>query len=124
MRNDISFGITNSINDYSHEQVAYSLSTPDFPAIKFDSYNNIYFRIAYLRPSADSVKMGYRTPSFSLIVCDKDLIKIGEFKFNGKKYDPSMHFVGKDAYYIARKDLYAKQEDKLVFSRFKLQFTE
>ncbi len=35
-----------------------------------------------------------------------------------------MHFVGKDGYYIARKDLYAKQEDKLVFSRFKLQFTE
>jgi len=121
MKNDVSFGTTNFINDYSQEQVIYSLSSADFASIKFDLYRNIYYRIAYLRPSADSVKMGYRTPDFSLIISDKDMSKIAEVKFSGEKYDPSMHFIAHDGYYIARKDRYAKEEDKLVFTRFKFQ---
>ncbi|MFZ2906532.1 MAG: DUF4221 family protein [Cyclobacteriaceae bacterium] len=118
MKEDIRFGTQNDINQYNEEQKIYSFSNSDFSTIKYDPYNKLYFRKTYIRPPVDSVKMGNRIPDFSISVLTEDLDKLVEMRFDSEIYDLSMHFIGRDGYYIARRDLYNINDEQIVFTRF------
>ncbi|MGW8124066.1 DUF4221 family protein [Roseivirga echinicomitans] len=103
------------------EQNEYSLSTSDYNRIIYDSYRNVYYRIAYLRPSIDMLRLGQRTIDFSISILDENFIKIGERKFDGKIYRSSMILVGSLGLNIARIDLYNDDQDLLSYDIFKLE---
>lgn len=120
MEVDITFGTKNNINAYYERENEYNFSSSDFSALRIDPYQRLYFRLSYLRPSLDSVKMGFIIPDFSLIILDEKLNTVGEVRFEGGKYSSAMHFIRGKSYYIARKDIYDKNENEIAFSRFEI----
>ncbi len=86
--------------------------------ILHDLTNQVYYRIAYIRPSIGEVEEDNRIPDISIITLDKNLIKIGEDFFKGKTYDNTMIFVTSRGLNIARKDLYSEDENYLIFEVF------
>jgi hypothetical protein len=109
---------TINFNEKNAELENHALSDSDFPGILYDDVNHVFYRIAYIRPDINEVKVGNRLPNFSIITLDKNLVKIGEDFFDGKIYDNSMIFVTSKGLNIARKDLYEKNENYLEFEVF------
>ena len=98
----------------------YSLTNSDFNKIIADSYNSLYYRVAYIRPTLERLRSGSSTPDFSISILNKEFEKIGEQFFDGKVHRASMIFLGKSGLYIGRSDLYSKNEDTMSFSLMKL----
>lgn len=109
---------TINFSEKNAELENHALSDPDFPGILYDDVNHVFYRIAYLRPDINEVKAGNRLPNFSIITLDKNLVKVGEDFFDGKIYDNSMIFITSKGLNIARKDLYEKNEDEILFDIF------
>lgn len=102
-------------NERNLEEDYFSLSNSDFAGLLVDEQREILYRIAYLRPSLDKVQSGDRIPDFSVIVLDKNLIKLAEKRFDGKIFDCEMIFVSDEGLNIFRKDLYQNDENFMSF---------
>jgi hypothetical protein len=96
----------------------HAFSNSDYAGILFDPNNQVYYRIAFIRPNIADVEEGNRVPDISIITLDRNLKKIGEDLFLGKTYDNTMIFVTSRGLNIARKDLYSKDENYLEFEVF------
>ncbi len=121
MREDINHGIKKDHGVKDPEQTEYSLSTSDFNKIMYDKYRDVYYRIAYLRPTVEQLRSGRRAPDFSISVLNSDFVKIGEKWFDGLKFRASMVLVGSQGLLVGRTDLYASNEDQLPMSLFSLK---
>lgn len=124
LRTNISYGIKKDHGVLDTEQTEYSFSTSDFLRIIYDPYRNVYYRIAYIRPSIESLRTGNRNIDFSISILDANFIKKGERKFNGQIYKSSMVLLSSEGLNIARKDLYDSNEDLLSYTIFKLDKTK
>lgn len=114
MYSDVDYILSES-RDYKREDI-FSLSNSDYAKTIYDEFNELYYRITYLRPELEKVKQGTTIPDFSIIICDKNFRKIGETKFLGNEYDISMTGVTKDGLWIARRDLYFANDNEFTFS--------
>ena len=113
---DLDYILSNN-RDFKREDM-FSLSNHDYARIIYDDFNELYYRIAYIRPELEMVKRGQTYPGFSIIICDKNLRKIGETKFSADQYDVSMMGVTKEGLLVARRDLYNFNDDEFTFSVF------
>ena len=124
LRTDIGYGLKKDHNVADTEQREYSLSTSGFGRIIYDLYRNVYYRIAFIRPSIESLRSGRRILDFSISVLDEKFIKVGERKFDGEIYSVSIILLSNEGLAIARKDLYNSNEDLISYTIFKLEETK
>ncbi len=117
-KEDSDYFLSVNQNEKNVEEDNYSLSTSDFAGILTDKWNNLIYRIAYIRPTLAEVQGGIKIPDFSIIILNQKFEKVGEMKFDGKIYDCSMIFISADGLNIFRKDLYSQNEDFLSFEVF------
>lgn len=119
MFNDVEYAIKTD-RDYGEEDI-FSFSNSDFSKLIYDRYKNLYYRVAFIRPNENEVKIGDKIPDFSIIITDNNLKKIGESKFSGKIYDVSMMSVTEHGIWLPRKDYYTLDQSKIIFSLFELK---
>ncbi len=119
-KSDPKFPSNNNMEPYWNERKEFSLTNSDYTSIIYDKYKDIYYRIAYIRPSLFDYRSGNRTVDISLIILDKNLKKVGEQKIDGKIYDISMLFVSNKGINIARKDLFEKNENFISYDLFSI----
>ena len=93
----------------------YSFYNSDYAGILYDKYRERYYRIVYLRPSREEVLRGNTIPDFSILILDKTFNVVDEHRFNSSQYFPSLILVSKEGLAIARKDMYLKDDNYLVF---------
>ena len=119
MKDEVTYGIDGRIN---WEKVgAFSKINPDFGKIIYDAYRDVYYRFVFLRAShKDPKEPGFGRTDISLIVLNTNFEKLGEFKFSTKKYFFGSIGVTEKGLWVARKDLYAENEDEITFSVFEL----
>jgi hypothetical protein len=113
---DVKTAVRVNHNVANQEKKEYSLTNSDFNKIISDPYNNLYYRVAYIRPTLEKLCSGTPTPDFSISILNKEFEKVGEKFFDGSVYRASMVFSGKGGLYIGRSDLYSKDEDTMSFS--------
>ena len=108
-------------NDFK-ENRAFSATTPHYTNIYYDRYRKIYYRFVTHGVSMKKYKKGIHRKDFSVLILNKDLEIKGEkyFKNGFQKYDPYKVFINKKGLYIARKDMYDKNDDYFSFSKFEL----
>ncbi|MEC7755608.1 MAG: hypothetical protein VYB44_16370 [Bacteroidota bacterium] len=120
LREDIEYGLEKDHSIRDPEQYEYSLTNSDFRTIISDNYNDLFYRIAYIRPSTEEFKLGQKMTNSAISIINSDFKKIGEKFFDSSKYDPSSILVCKEGILIARSDLYKTDEDNLTFELFKI----
>lgn len=118
LRADINYGKQKDHGVADPEQREYSFTTSDFAKIMYDKYRNVYYRIAYIRPSVERYRGGDKVIDFSVSILDENFVKIGERKFSGETYSLTLVLVGEEGLFIGRDDIYAQDEDYLPVSVF------
>ncbi len=104
------------------KEADYTFSNSRYSKIHYDKVNKQYFRITNPEKEKINVNDRDRNSDFTIIVTDENFIKIAEKKFNYKKYDIHRSGFINGTVYLARKDLYAEDENHMFFSKFKLTF--
>ncbi|SMD46130.1 protein of unknown function [Aquiflexum balticum DSM 16537] len=115
---DVDYYSTINPNQKNIEQENHSLSTSDFAGLLADPNGEFLYRIAYIRPNLEQVRLGNKLADFSTIIIDSELKIVGERKFDGKIYDNSLIFTSPKGIHIFRKDLYEMDEQYLSFETF------
>ncbi len=122
MDSDINYGFSKNID---YQKISrFTNSNSDYSAIYYDPYQNVYYRMVYIKHTKDELKTGKVFPNFSIIVLDSNFNRLCEQFFDIEKYDYNMVLVSKKGLLIARKDLYDKNDNELSFSVFKVKMNE
>lgn len=104
--------------DFAEDQ--HGLSNSDFESILYDEFKDLYYRIAYVRPSLERIKANETIPDFSILVLNNQFEKVGEKLFERELYDGTKIFISQRGINIARSDLYDSDEDYLQFELFEV----
>lgn len=98
---------------------------PNYGNILYDSYREIYYRIAYPKTDIDaSIRplelMDYGRKNFSIIILDKKFNKIGETLFPDYTYNSVQMFIREDGLYISESHYLNPgfSDDRLNFRKF------
>lgn len=119
MNDDITYPLRRDQNAEDKFQTLYSLTTNDYAAIFYDKYRNIYYRIAFLRPSKSQFNAGIKKPASSVIVVNDKFEKLCEVPLS-KDYDGNIFFISPDGLNILNYKAYLNNENLLTFSVFNL----
>jgi hypothetical protein len=114
-KNDPSFFLKRNPSERDENETNHAFSTSEYRGIIYDEWRELFYRVALIRPSIETVISGDRRFSFSIIIFNENYEKVGETKLPNDKYDPSSIFLTRDGLAVFRKDLYSKNEDILVF---------
>lgn len=104
------------------ENRAFSATTPHYSNIYYDRFRKVYYRFVSHGVSMSKYKNGIDREDFSILILNSDLEVKGEkyFKYGFQRFDPYKIFINKEGVYIARKDIYDRNDDYFPFSRFEL----
>jgi len=108
----------------SEEETMHRYQNPSYNSILYDSYRNVYYRLAGL-PNEKALSSGdkarYASRSFAIIVYDADLKIIGELELQ-PFYAEAMSFVGRSGLYLAQfiGGKNGIEEDRIKYSCFQL----
>lgn len=98
---------------------------PNYGNILYDSYREIYYRIAYPKTDIDAnirplELMDYGRKNFSIIILDKNFNKIGETLFPDYTYNSVQMFIREDGLYISESHYLNPgfSDDRLTFRKF------
>jgi len=115
-------------DDYGNLTFEDLLEAPHYGNLIYDSYREVYYRVAYPKVESDKGINGlelleYGRKRFSIIILDKDFHIIGETLFPDYTYNNSLMFVREDGLYLSASHFMNPQysDDRLVFHRFDLQ---
>jgi hypothetical protein len=114
-KRDPSFFLTRNPNERDENETNHAFSSSEYRGIIHDERRKLFYRVALIRPSIETVISGDRRFSFSIIIFNENFEKVGETKLPTDKYDPSSIFLTMDGLAIFRKDLYSDNEDVLAF---------
>jgi hypothetical protein len=114
-KNDPSFFLKRNPSERDENETNHAFSTSEYRGIIYDEWRELFYRVALIRPSIETVISGDRRFSFSIIIFNENYEKVGETKLPNDKYDPSSIFLTMDGLAIFRKDLYSDNEDVLAF---------
>ncbi len=100
----------------------HGMTTPEYSAVFYDSYQGVYFRYAVLPLSEEKYEMpGYsKLRPFSVIILDESFQKIGETKLSNKNYLPRS-IITSDGLLIENMEAYKKDEKKLHFNVYEVK---
>ncbi len=112
--------------DFSREnRIKYFLTTPDYNAIIFDKFRNVYYRFAHLPISSDDLSSRdmnkSRIKHTSVIILDADFNKIGENLIPRFSYTETMFFVTREGLHLGKWETSINHEDTLTFGVFQLE---
>ncbi|MFO7825576.1 MAG: DUF4221 family protein [Cyclobacterium sp.] len=99
------------------EEDDHGLSTSDYRGIYYDQNQNLFYRVALIRPSLEKLSVS-RAPDFSIIVLNERFEKLGERLFSSKVYDPSKIFLSSTGINLFRRDMYNENENKIAIEVF------
>ena len=119
MYEDIEYAFSEN-RDFDKEN-DYSFSHSDYMTMMYNNVEDVYYRLTYVRPNLEQVQSKTGKTDFSVIILDKTFKKLGEERFSSDIYDTWMILNSELGLLLARKDLYAENEDELVFSIFNLE---
>lgn len=114
-KNDPSFFLKRNPSERDENETNHAFSSSEYRGIIYDEWRELFYRVALIRPSIETVISGDRRFSFSIIIFNENYEKVGETKLPNDKYDPSSIFLTRDGLAVFRKDLYSENEDMLVF---------
>lgn len=106
------------INEMLDRFELYTRTESNFSTIKYDEINDLYYRVFYIRPTKREYENGKITPDFSVILMDKNFTKIGEKRFSGEEYRPTMTILSDGGIYLANQLLYNQDEDHLTYDYY------
>ncbi len=102
------------------EKAEYLGKNSSYGSIIYDPYRNLYYRVAYLPKEdfdvTDRTKILKRK---SVIILDKNFVKIGESLLPSAYYDTDHFFVAKEGLYF-RKIMPDSIDNKVAFERFEI----
>jgi len=119
-KEDIDYGVETDHSVPNQQQRDYSWSKSDYTTVMYDEFRDLFYRIAYIRPSQAELEAGRSITNFSVIILTSNFEKVGEQYFDGLKYRPDMILVSKQGLLLARSDLYQENEELLSFSVFNI----
>jgi len=119
-KEDINYGVEKDHSVPNQQQGDYSWTNSDYTALMYDEFRDLFYRIAYIRPSQAELEAGRSITNFSVIILSSNFEKVGEQYFDGLKYRPDMILVSKQGLLLARSDLYKENEELLSFSVFNI----
>jgi len=102
------------------------IETPHYRSIVYDPYRSVYYRFAYPGveiSKKDNLKiLAKYFKNFSIIILDKDFIKIGEYFTPDNIYNIKMFFISKEGLYLSSNHILNPDydENKVSFELFKL----
>lgn len=114
-KNDPSFFLKRNPSERDENETNHAFSSSEYRGIIYDEWRELFYRVALIRPSIETVISGDRRFSFSIIIFNENYEKVGETKLPNDKYDPSSIFLTREGLAVFRKDLYSENEDMLVF---------
>lgn len=101
---------------YGYKEIASETNKKAlFTAVIYDKYNGLYFRQIILPRTQENYELRVKGITFSMIILDKNLKKIGETKLPKGKYVPNFFFVGSKGLHLANLEKYNENENKLTF---------
>lgn len=110
--------IEKSDNDYKKEG-DYAVTNSEFGYLRAFPRNNLYVRMAYIRPSMEDYKSKKGVLNTSFIIFDNTFNKLGETLL-GEEYNSSYHFMNEKGLHIANIKTYEDDENFLIFDVYKI----
>lgn len=117
---DPKFFLNRNPNERDYAEDQQGLSTSDFESVLYDEFKDLYYRIAYIRPTLERVQANDAIPDFSIIILNNQFEKVGEMLFEHELYDCTKIFISQGGINIARSDLYDVNENYLQFELFEI----
>ena len=104
------------------------IETSNYGNLYFDSYRNVYYRIAYPKNNVDARDnftelFNYGRKVFSIMILDRDFQIIGETLFPEYIYNPTIMFIREEGLYISASHVKNQNydDDVLIFECFQLE---
>jgi len=118
---NMSYVFSDSKRSYEKEKI-YGYSHSDYSTIRYDKFRDIYYRVAFIRPTEYEILKGNSKLHFSIIVFDNKLNRLGETElFSSSIYNTSKIVIFPEGLGLIRRDKYDKNDSELTFSIFKIE---
>ena len=108
------------------EYLTYVFTSPRYEGLLYDKYREVFYRFCFPAVEVESEEalnqLRMFSKDFSIMILDKDLIILGEKRFEGYNYVPNNIFVAREGLYISvnHPDNYDNEEDFLSFVLYEL----
>jgi hypothetical protein len=98
----------------------YLATSHNYCGLWFIPKKQLYIRELFIRPIQENVTQNIKPTKTSLIIFNKDLVKLGEYMLPDTTYETAMTFVNNEGLHIAKFSEYKKNENFLIFGLFKI----